>query len=62
MENNIPLGRIARPDDIVKIIAFLASKISEKIIGQFIKVDGGRSLTSSGYVHYRGMKKYECKI
>ena len=55
MENNIPLGRMARPDDIVKVIIFLASKRSEKITGQIIKVDGGRSLTSSGYVHYKGM-------
>ena len=55
MENNIPLGRIARPDDIVKVIVFLASKRSEKITGQIIKVDGGRSLTSSGYIHYKGM-------
>ena len=55
MEKNIPLGRIARPDDIVKVIAFLASNRSEKITGQIIKVDGGRSLTSSGYVHYKGM-------
>ena len=55
LKKNIPLGRMARPDDIVKVIIFLASKRSEKITGQIIKVDGGRSLTSSGYVHYRGM-------
>jgi len=62
MENNIPLGRIARPDDVVKVIIFLASKRSEKITGQIIKVDGGRSLTSSGYVHYRGMKNMNCRF
>ena len=45
MESNIPLGRIARPDDIVKVIIFLASKRSDKITGQIIKVDEGRSLT-----------------
>ena len=56
MKKNIPLGRIADPDDIVKVIIFLASKRSSKITGQIIKVDGGRSLTSSGYVHYRGIK------
>ena len=55
MKNNIPLGRIAEGDDIVKVIIFLASKRSKKITGQIIKVDGGRSLTSSGYVHYKGM-------
>ena len=62
MENSIPLGRIARPDDIVKVIVFLASKRSEKITGQIIKVDGGRSLTSSGYVHYRGMKNMNARF
>ena len=55
MKNNIPLGRIAEGDDIVKVIILLASKRSKKITGQIIKVDGGRSLTSSGYVHYKGM-------
>ena len=62
MENNIPLGRIARPDDIVKAIVFLASKRNEKITGQVIKVDGGRSLTSSGYVHYKGMKNMNSRF
>ena len=54
MEKNIPLGRMANPDDIVKVIVFLASERSKNITGQIIKVDGGRSLTSSGYVHYKG--------
>ena len=62
MKNNIPLGRMARPDDIVKVIIFLASNRSEKITGQIIKVDGGRSLTSSGYVHYRGMKNMNSRF
>ena len=56
MKKNIPLGRIAEPDDIVKAIVFLASKRSSRITGQIIKVDGGRSLTTSGYVHFRGLK------
>ena len=55
MKNNIPLGRIAEGEDIVKVIIFLASKRSKRITGQIIKVDGGRGLTSSGYVHYKGM-------
>ena len=62
MENNIPLGRIARPDDITKVIAFLASERSKNITGQIIKVDGGRALTSSGYVHYRGMKNMNSRF
>ena len=62
MGKNIPLGRIARPDDITKVIAFLASERSAKITGQIIKVDGGRSLTSSGYVHYKGMQNMNTRF
>ena len=62
MKKNIPLGRMARPDDIVKVIIFLASNRSEKITGQIIKVDGGRSLTSSGYIHYKGMKNMNTRF
>ena len=61
MKDNIPLGRIAEPDDIVKVIIFLASKRSCKVTGQIIKVDGGRSLTSSGYVHYKGLLNMNVK-
>jgi NAD(P)-dependent dehydrogenase (short-subunit alcohol dehydrogenase family) len=62
MEKNIPLGRIAHPDDIVKVVAFLASTRSSRITGQIVKVDGGRSLTSSGYVHYRGQKNMNARF
>ena len=62
MKKYIPMGRIARPDDIIKVITFLASKRSEKITGQIIKVDGGRSLTSSGYVHYKGIKNMNSRF
>ena len=62
MEKDIPLGRIARPDDITKVIAFLASEKSKNITGQIIKVDGGRSLTSSGYYHYKGMKNMNTRF
>ena len=34
----------------------------KKITGQIIKVDGGRSLTSSGYVHYKGMKNMNSRF
>jgi len=61
MKKNIPLGRIAEPDDIVKAIIFLSSKRSSRITGQIIKVDGGRSLTTSGYVHYKGLKNMNMK-
>ena len=62
MEKNIPLGRIANPDDVVKVIAFLVSEKSKNITGQIIKVDGGRSLTSSGYVHYKGRINMNSRI
>ena len=62
MEKNIPLGRIARPDDITKVIVFLASERSKNITGQIIRVDGGRGLTSSGYVHYRGMMNMNSRL
>ena len=62
MEKDIPLGRIARPDDITKVIAFLASEKSKNITGQIIKVDGGRSLTSSGYCHYKGIKNMNTRF
>ena len=62
MEKDIPLGKIARPDDITKVIAFLASEKSKIITGQIIKVDGGRSLTSSGYCHYKGIKNMNTRF
>ena len=55
-------ARIAEGEDIVKVIIFLASKRSKKITGQIIKVDGGRSLTSSGYIHYKGMLNMNSKL
>ena len=62
MEKNIPLGRRANPDDIVKIIVFLSSSKSKNITGQIIKVDGGRNLTSSGYVHYKGRLNMNSRV
>lgn len=62
MQKNIPMGRMALPDDIVKVVTFLASKRSSKITGQIIRVDGGRGLTSSGYVHYKGMRNMNSRF
>lgn len=39
-----PLGRIAEPDDIASLIAFLLSPAARHITGQAIAVDGGLSL------------------
>lgn len=62
MAKYIPMGRIAKPDDIVKVVAFLASKRSKRITGQVIRVDGGRGLTSSGYVHYKGARNMNSRF
>ena len=62
MAKNIPMGRIALPDDVAKAIVFLCSKRASSITGQVIKVDGGRSLTTSGYVHYKGIRNMNSRF
>ena len=62
MKKNVPLGRIGYPSDPAKAIVFLCSKRAESITGQIIKVDGGRNLTSSGYVHYKGYNNMNSRI
>ncbi|MBI3316398.1 MAG: glucose 1-dehydrogenase [Candidatus Omnitrophica bacterium] len=39
-----PAGRIGKPEDIAKVVGFLASPESEWIVGQTIVADGGLSL------------------
>lgn len=39
-----PMQRIVEPEDIARVVAFLASKESTMICGQFIVVDGGRNI------------------
>ena len=38
---NVPLGRLTKPDDIAKSVLFLVSSLSEFITGQVIHVNGG---------------------
>jgi glucose 1-dehydrogenase len=45
-EQNIPLQRIGKPDEVAKVALFLASSDASYITGTTIYVDGGMSLTS----------------
>ena len=62
VSKNNPLQRMAKPADIARAIIFLASNKSNKITGQIIKVDGGRSLTNSGYFPWRGIKNMNSRF
>jgi NAD(P)-dependent dehydrogenase (short-subunit alcohol dehydrogenase family) len=42
LDNLVPLGRIAQPDDVAKVVAFLASSDSDYMTGQAINVTGGQ--------------------
>jgi 3-oxoacyl-[acyl-carrier protein] reductase len=43
LTKEIPLGRLGQPDDIARIVSFLASPESGWINGQVIKANGGRN-------------------
>jgi glucose 1-dehydrogenase len=45
-EQNMPLHRIGKPDEVAKVALFLASSDASYITGTTIYVDGGMSLTS----------------
>jgi len=40
-ESWVPLKRAGRPEDVTKVVLFLASHLSDYITGQSINVDGG---------------------
>ncbi len=42
VESKIPLGRFAQPEDIAKVVSFLASQDSGYVTGQSIVADGGQ--------------------
>ena len=42
--DRIPLGRLARPEEIASTVAFLASSSNSYITGQSLLVDGGYGL------------------
>lgn len=41
MEKRIPLGRLGRPEDIAKVVVFLASDLSGYVTGASVLTDGG---------------------
>ncbi len=40
----VPLGRLARIDDVVNVVCFLASSRADYITGQAINISGGREM------------------
>lgn len=40
----VPVGRLGRPDDVARMVAFLAARESDYITGQIVSVSGGLSM------------------
>lgn len=44
IENETPMGRAGDPEDVARLVAFLASDLSSYITGEVIRVDGGMAM------------------
>ena len=44
VEQSIPIGRIGRPDEIARVVIFLASDEASYMTGSIVAADGGRSI------------------
>ena len=44
VRNQIPLGRLGRPEEVSRIVLFLASDLATYVTGQVIPVDGGMTI------------------
>ena len=40
--NSIPLGRIAEPEDVARVVGFIASPAARHVTGAVVRVDGGQ--------------------
>lgn len=47
--DELPMGRIGKPEDVADVCLFLASDLSRYVTGEEIRVDGGVSITSGFY-------------
>ena len=43
LQEQVPAGRLGKPEDIASLVAYLASTYGDFICGQSILVDGGRT-------------------
>ncbi|MEM8977708.1 MAG: SDR family oxidoreductase, partial [Pseudomonadota bacterium] len=42
LDATVPLGRIAQPDDVADVVAFLASDDARYMCGALLEVNGGK--------------------